>query len=203
MLPDSIKKFIDVFSDLPSIGPRQATRLAFHIIRQGKGAISDLAHAIAGLTNINNCTQCFLAYEIKKNSATTGICHICSNPQRRQDIIALVEKETDLMSLEKAKKYTGRYLILGELSKEGIITSEQKLRLNHLKNAVQKKFGQAQEIIIALNPTTIGDLEAGLLIQELKPIAKKITKLGRGLPTGGEIEFADEETLGGALENRK
>lgn len=118
-------------------------------------------------------------------------------------MIAIVEKETDLMSIEKAKKFLGRYLVLGDIGKDGILDPEQKLRLNHLKATVQKNFGQAEEIILALNPTTLGDIEASLLAQELKPIAKKVTRLGRGLPTGGEIEFADEDTLGGALENRK
>jgi len=102
-----------------------------------------------------------------------------------------------------------------------VLESEQKLRLNNLKSFIQKKFkqahsthstsspqgssgqaGQAEEIIIALNPTTLGDMEAGLIVQELKPLAKRITRLGRGLPTGGEIEFADDETLGSALEGR-
>ena len=205
MLPDQIKKFIDYFSALPSLGPRQATRLAFHIVRQGKAAIAELANALAGLAHIKTCSQCFFPYELNKKyiGSKENLCSICSNPQRRQDIVAIIEKETDLMSLEKAKKFHGRYLVLGDLSKDGILESEQKLRLNHLKSVLQKNFGQAEEIIIALNPGTLGDLEASLIFQELKPFAKKITRLGRGLPTGGEIEFADEDTLGGALENRR
>lgn len=196
MLPDPIKKFIDFFSALPSIGPRQATRLAFYILRQGRGAVSELARALAGLGGLKPCAQCFFPGQ-------GSLCAICSNPQRKKDVIAIVEKETDLMSLEKTKKFGGRYLILGELGKDGVLESEQKLRLNNLKNFIQKQFGQAEEIIIALNPTTLGNMEAELIIQELKPFAKKITRLGRGLPTGGEIEFADEDTLGGALENRR
>lgn len=230
MLPDSLQKFIDLFSALPSLGPRQATRLAFYIIRQGRGAVSELTHAIAGLGGLKPCAQCFFPYnpqEVTLSSAkglasNNNLCPICSNPERRQNVIAIVEKETDLMSLEKTKKFTGRYLILGEISKDGVLESEQKLRLNNLKSFIQKKFkqahsthstsspqgssgqaGQAEEIIIALNPTTLGDMEAGLIVQELKPLAKRITRLGRGLPTGGEIEFADEDTLGGALDNRR
>jgi len=204
MVPDPIKKFIDLFSALPSLGPRQATRLAFYILRQGRGAVSELTRAVAGLGGLKPCAQCFFPGQ-------GNLCAICSNPQRKKDIIAIVEKETDLMSLEKTKKFNGRYLILGELSKEGILESEQKLRLKNLTNFIQKNFGQAhstgsgqaEEILIALNPTTLGDIDAALVIQELKPFTKKITRLGRGLPTGGEIEFADEDTLGGALENRR
>lgn len=205
MLPDQIKKFIDYFSELPSIGPRQATRLAFYLLRQGKANIAELAEVIHSLTDIKTCSQCFFPYEISKKYAGTkeNLCSICSNLGRRQDIVAIVEKETDLMSLEKAKKFNGRYLILGDLGKDGMLDSEQKLRLNHLKNILKKNFGQAEEIIVALNPGTLADLETSLIFQELKPFAKKITRLGRGLPTGGEIEFADEDTLGGALDNRR
>ena len=205
MLPEPIKKFIDYFSALPSLGPRQATRLAFYILRQGKTTIAELASALHGLTNIKTCSQCFFPYEISKKyiGSKENLCSICSNDARRQDIVAIVEKETDLMSLEKTKKFNGRYLVLGNLSKDGILDSDQKLRLNHLKNLLRKNFGKAEEIIIALNPGTLGDLEASLIFQELEPFARKITRLGRGLPTGGEIEFADEDTLDGALDNRR
>jgi len=104
--------------------------------------------------------------------------------------------------LERTKKFKGRYLVLGELSKTGALESIQKLRLNHLKDWVKKEFRQAEEIIIAINPTTFGDLNASMIAKELLPFAKKITRLGRGIPTGGEIEFADEETLEQALERR-
>ncbi len=229
MLPESLRKFIDLFSSLPSLGPRQATRLAFYILRQGKAAVAELSKAVGSLGYLKTCSQCFFPYDqqavtlspAKGLATNNNLCPICSNPQRKQNVIAIVEKETDLLSLEKTKKFSGRYLVLGELSKDGILDAEQKLRLAHLKSTIQKQFGQAhsagpstpssgprgsgqaEEIIIALNPTTLGDLEAGLIIQDLKPLARKITRLGRGLPTGGEIEFADEDTLGGALDNRR
>jgi recombinational DNA repair protein RecR len=91
---------------------------------------------------------------------------------------------------------------LGELTKTGVLDSVQKLRLNHLKDWIKKHFGQAEEIIIAINPTTFGDLNASMIAKELSAFAKKISRLGRGIPSGGEIEFADDETLGQALERR-
>ena len=203
MLPEQIRKFIDLFAKLPSIGPRQATRIAFHIIKQGDASIDELAKAVNRLSDIKTCAQCFFPFEIYEKFHKESLCKICSSRERRQDIVAIVEKETDLISIEKAKKFNGRYLLLGELSKEGILDSAQKLRLNSLKSTLSKQFGKAHEIVIALNPTTLGDIEASLILQELKPFAHKITRLGRGLPTGGEIEFADEDTLGGALENRR
>jgi recombination protein RecR len=115
----------------------------------------------------------------------------------------IVEKETDLLSLENAGKFTGKYLVLGEIAKTGILESWQKLRLQNLKSIIQKEMqGKAEEIILALNPTSMGDFNASALARELEPFTKKISRLGRGLPTGGEIEFADDETLGSALERR-
>lgn len=188
MLPDSIKKFVDSFAALPGIGPRQATRLAFHIVNQGKNTIADLARAIISLDELNACPTCFITTPNKE------ACGICSNPHRLKNIVAVVEKETDLVSLEKTKKFNGRYLVLGDLKKDGVLNSIQKLRL--------KTIGNADEIILAINPTTYGDINASIIAEELKNSAKKITRLGRGIPTGGEIEFADEDTLGSALDNR-
>jgi len=198
MLPEPIKKFVDLFSNLPSIGPRQATRLAFYLASLGKEQISQLAQSLAGLQQLKRCPSCFATYQNPEAQ-----CLICLNSQRRRDVIMVVEKETDLVSLEKTKKFAGRYLVLGELRKTGLLEPEQKLRINSLKNLIKKEGGgQAEEIILAINPTTYGDLNAATLAQEFKDFAKKITRLGRGIPTGGEIEFADEDTLSGALSNR-
>ncbi len=197
MLPEPIKKFIEIFSTLPSIGTRQATRLAFKLISSGRAKIEETAEVVSDLKYLKICSRCFFVHQNKDN-----LCNICSDSNRQQNIIAIVEKETDLISLERTKKFKGRYLVLGELSKTGVLESIQKLRLNHLKDWIKKQGGQAEEIIIAINPTTFGDLNASMIAKELSPFAKKITRLGRGIPTGGEIEFADEETLGQALERR-
>lgn len=209
MFPEPIKKFVELFAALPGIGPRQAARLAFYIIKQGKNAVAEIIRTISDLNSIETCSVCFMAYEngnLRRRNidgSTSNACHICSNPQRRKDIIAVVEKETDLISLEKTKKFDGRYLVLGELKRDGVLETPQKLRISSLKNFIAKELdGQAEEIILAINPTTYGDLNASMIAQELKPFAKKITRLGRGIPTGGEIEFADEDTLGSALDNR-
>ena len=108
-----------------------------------------------------------------------------------------MEKETDLISIEKAKKYNGIYLVLGELNKTGSFSPDQKLKLKCLKARAP-----LEEIILAINPTAYGDLNAALILQEIKPFAQKITRLGRGIPTGGEIEFADSDTLASAIDNR-
>lgn len=198
MLPQQIRSFIDVFAKLPSIGPRQATRLAFFLIGSGKSKINEVARAIVELASIKVCINCFF---IHSNEGT--LCGVCENPNRVQSTIMIVEKETDLISIERTRKFNGKYLIIGELTKGGILDATQRLRINHLKSVIEKKLdGQADEIIIATNPTTYGDLNAMVLKNELEGYAKKFTRLGRGIPTGGEIEFADEDTLEQALERR-
>lgn len=198
MLPQQIKNFIDVFAKLPGIGPRQATRLAFFLIRSGKSKINEAARGIVDLGSIKVCANCFFIH-----SNEGPLCGICENPHRAQEIIMIVEKETDLISIERTKRFNGRYLILGELTKGGILDATQRLRMAHLKSTIEKKLGgQADEIIIATNPTTYGDLNAMVIKNELEGYAKKFTRLGRGIPTGGEIEFADEDTLEQALERR-
>ncbi len=198
MLPEPIKKFVDSFSKLPGIGPRQATRLAFYVAGLGKNKVKELSDAMSGLNNLTTCARCF-----RTHTGSGKLCSICSDPTRAKELIAIIEKETDLMSLEKTGKFRGWYLILGELHKTGELEPEQKLRLASLKTFIQKELGgKAQEVILAINPTVYGDLNASLIKKELEGLADKITRLGRGIPTGGEIEFADEETLGQALERR-
>ena len=201
-LPPPIQKVVDELSELPSIGPRQAVRLAFHLIGEGRQHIRDLAAGIDGLAKMKTCERCFFIHE---NAGP--LCDICANPHRAQGVIMAVEKETDLISLENTGKFAGRYFVIGEIPKTGMLDEAQKLRLQNLKAFIQKMppdglGGKAEEVILAFNPTALGDLQASLLMKELAPLAKKISRLGRGLPTGGEIEFADDETLGSALERR-
>ena len=205
MPSDPIKKFTEIFSKFPSIGPRQAMRLAFFIAGLGKTKIKEISDAVSELYGLNTCARCFHTFTLTANPGRSDekLCPICSDPTREKGIIAIIEKETDLISLEKKKKFNGRYLLLGELDKTGELEPEQKLRLNNLKTFIKKELrGKADEIILAINPTVYGDLNAALLKKELEECAEKITRLGRGIPTGGEIEFADEETLGQALERR-
>jgi len=199
-LPDSIRNFVDKFSKLPSIGPRQATRLAFHMIGEGKTEIDETIASLEGLKKMSICENCFFVFSPEDNEK---LCEICLDKKRNSKIIALVEKETDLISLEKTGKFRGRYFVIGCLAKNEVLNTEQKQRITKLKTTIEKELGgKADEIIIATNPTTYGDFNAAMLSKELKDYTQKITRLGRGIPTGGEIEFADEETLGSALERR-
>lgn len=197
-LPEPMEKVIDALARLPGIGPRQATRLAFYLVGRGAQYDKQLSDAVGALQTVKLCERCYFVHQ-----NADSLCDICRNPQRRQDVIMIIEKETDLLSLEKPGKYDGRYLILGGVSKTGILESWQTVRLQKLKNFIRDTFnGKAKEIILAFNPTNVGDFSASLLAKELEPFTESITRLGRGLPTGGEIEFADEDTLGSALARR-
>ena len=199
MLPEEIKKFVEEFEKLPSIGPRQATRLAFRLISSGQAKLTELSDALSGLKRVKICPRCFFVHSQKN-----ALCPICSDSSRLNDTFMIVEKETELMSIERTKKYKGKYLVLGELTRSGVLEPWQKLRLNTLKKIITNELGgKAKEIIIALNPSTYGDLNSSLIEKELKDYADKISRLGRGIPTGGEIEFADEDTLSHSLTRRE
>ena len=186
--PKSIKRFVDIFSSLPGIGPRQAIRLAFYFVRQGKAFQEDFARTVADFKHISICSQCFYLSENKE-----GLCDFCSDKNRNRATIAI----------ENTGKFNGRYLVLGDLKKNGILETEQKLRLQSLKKWIEKELdGKAEEIVVAINPTTEGDIIAAIITESMRQFANKVSRLGRGIPTGGEIEFADEDTLGSAIEGR-
>lgn len=198
MTPDPITKFIELFSRLPALGPRLATRLAFHLTSLDREALHGFAVALNNLKGLTRCERCFfLKQETKKT------CSFCSNASRDAGTIAIVEKDTDILALEQTGSFKGHYLVLGELPERGILESSHKLRLAALKERIRKELGgKAKEIIVAVNPTTFGDFVVDTVRQEFKNDAERITRLGRGIPTGGEIEFADEATLNSALERR-
>lgn len=211
MYPDSIQKLIDLFSKFPTIGPRTAARFVFYIMKLNKEKTKKLTDSILELKEkVKLCSFCFNPYEISHNpnNKENMLCPICSKKDRNGSLLCIVEKESDLESIERTNKYKGFYFILG-----GTITSFkkinfEKLRIKELKERISnpEKFGinaNFKEIIIATNPTTEGETTALYLERELKEYNKKITRLGRGLPLGGELEYADPETLGSALEGRK
>lgn len=198
--PNPIKKFVEIFSKLPSIGQRQATRLAFYLARKNDLS-KNINSAIETIANdLKICEQCFLPFEKNGNN----LCPICSDQKRNQTIICLVEKEIDAFSIEKTKTFIGTYHILGRLIDPSDQRSYDALNMNTLEERIKNMPEKiAEEIIIAVNPTTEGDLTAMYLERRLKDLSKKMTRLGRGIPTGGELEFADEETISGAFDNRK
>ena len=201
MYPKSIQKLVELFSCLPTVGPRTAGRFVFYLLSASDSEIDEFIAALQNLKKeIHQCSFCFNPFEVAEDAPRTGLCVICRDAARDRSLLCVVEKESDLEQLEKTKQYHGRYFILGGISdilkKDGL----QNIRAQELKNRTKDEI---KEVILALNPTTEG--EAGVLYLErlLKPYGKKVTRLGRGLPVGGELEYADEETLRSALEGRK
>jgi recombination protein RecR len=205
MYPPSIQKLIDKFSKFPTVGPKTAARFVFHLLKTPPNEIAELIDSISNLKqSIKICSFCFNPFQGENN-----LCQICQDQSRDRTLLLIVEKEIDLSVIEKTKKYNGLYFILGgtvsTLKKEDL----KLLRTEDLKERVEnpQKFGisgtEFNEIIIATNPTPDGEATALYLERLLKPFNIKTARLGRGLPVGGELEYADEETLSSALESRR
>ncbi len=201
-LPDPVRKLAHALAELPGIGPRQATRLAIHLAGEDPALRQTLGSLLQDIGRVKLCSRCYFMHQREDD-----LCSLCSDPSRDPSVIMIVEKETDLISLENTKKFKGQYLIIGPIPKIGALADSQRVRLKALKAFITAPSpvgldGEVKEIILGFNPSSVGDLNARILAKELEEYTKKITRLGRGLPTGGEIEFADDETLGGALEGR-
>ena len=194
---DSIQKLIDIFRRFPTVGPRTASRFVYYLLKLPKEKTDDLITAIQELRDrIKLCQLCFNPFEGEQS-----ICPICQNPLRNKGLLCIVEKESDLLSIENTKKYNGLYFILG-----GTVAMLKKDDLNNLRIAELKKRikeNSFSEIIIALNPTPEGKATADLVIKAIKEKPLKITHLGLGLPIGAELEYADEETLENAFKSRR
>ena len=207
MLPRSIQNLINHFTKLPSVGPRQAARFVFHLIGQPKKDSEDFAKALFGIIkNLKKCSLCFRTIESPGNQYETPItCSFCKDSEREKSLICIVEKDTDVETIEKTKRYNGLYHVLGGSEIKDF--SEKNLQEFHLKELIKriKDNKEIKEVIIATSATTDGDTLALYIPRLLKPYshAIKITRLGRGLSTGSELEYMDEETLSQALLGRK
>ncbi len=195
--PRSVQKLIELLSQFPTIGERTAARLIFFLLKKPKKETQDLIQALSDLQKVKQCPSCFNFFEPEKDKE---LCNICSDSKRNQKVLCVVEKEPDLLSIERMGRYKGLYFIIG-----GTLSSfnkkKKRIRDKELKKKI-KDNSEIKEIIIALNPTTEGKATITYLEKELKPFKRKITKLAKGLPAGGELEYADEETLLSAFKGR-
>ena len=192
-----VAALIEEFSKLPGVGVKTAQRLTFFILRSPTDQARRLAEAIMSVKeSIIYCSRCF-------NITETDPCNICSNPGRDQQVICVVEEPLDMLALEKTNVYKGLYHVLhGALSPvEGIGVKD--LRIDELIQRV--KGSPVQEIILATNPNFEGEYTATYIKGELAKLESgpRVTTLARGLPIGGDLEYADEGTLGRALEGRR
>jgi recombination protein RecR len=197
LLPEPLQRLVIALERLPGVGPKTASRLAFYLLRSPNEIAVDLAGALQNLkTSIGQCSVCF-------NFTLSGqdLCDVCASPERDAGLICVVEEALDVLALERTAGYHGRYHVLhGALSPiEGIGPDD--LKIHPLIERV--KGGQVKEIIIATNPSMEGDATALYLSQQLQPYRVKVTRLARGLPMGGDLEYADQSTLLRALSGRQ
>ncbi len=193
--PPSVTRLIEVLAELPGIGPKTASRLTYFLLRGNPDLPLRLAEALHNLRQ--NTRLCSICHNITEQDP----CPICSNPQRDRSTICVVEEPLDLLAIERTEHYRGLYHVLhGALSPMDGIFAEN-LRIAELLHRVQE--GTVREIILATNPTGEGDYTAAYLLAKLQPLGVRVTRLGRGLPVGGDLEYADEVTLSNALEGRR
>lgn len=196
LLPQSLTKLIDQFESLPGIGPRTAERLVFYLLRTPVSFRHSFADSIKSLsTRIQLCSQCF-------NISEDKLCSICSDIKRQQEILCVVEEPLDLIAIENSG-YKGLYHCLGgALSPLNNIGPED-LRISELIERVN--MGNTQEVVLATNPSIEGEATAMYIRDKLRNGNKKlkVSRLGRGLPVGADVEFADSQTLARSLESRQ
>ena len=196
-IPEPIQNLVDAFSRLPGIGPRTASRLTFYLLKNNEAVSLQLADALINLHQQTHlCSECF-----NITTSDKDLCDICLDEKRDQDTICVVESPMDVIVLEQTDGFHGKYHVLhGLLSPiEGI--NPEDIRLASLIERVSR--GGISEVIIATNPSMEGDATALYIQQKLAPYDVRITRLARGLPIGGEREYADQNTLLRALSGRQ
>ncbi len=194
-LPRSVQQLIDSLARLPGIGPKSASRLTFYLLRAGDEQALDLA---AALQEMKELTQfCSICFHITEDDP----CQICTDAGRDQTMLCVVEEPLDVMAIERSRAFNGRYHILhGAISPvEGV--GPEDLKIEQLVRRVQE--GDFAELILATNPTLEGESTALYIQRRLANTGAKMTRLARGLPVGGDLEYTDEITLGRALDGRQ
>ncbi|MGE5817354.1 MAG: recombination mediator RecR [Deltaproteobacteria bacterium] len=200
--PTPLARLIQELSKLPGIGEKTAARLAFHMLKGKKEDVFSLAESIGRLRGeIGLCRNCFGFSEVNPLNGEAALCSICGNMEREQDKICVVEDPADLIAVEKSQEFKGQYHVLhGTISPlDGI--GPDALRIKELLERL--RTGSVREVIVATNPTMDGEATALYLSKVIKPLGIAVTRIARGLPMGGDLEYTDVVTLGKALEGRR
>ena len=194
-LPQPVQRLINELARLPGIGPKSAARLTFYLLRTGDEQALDLASALVELKEKTQfCSICFhITEEVP--------CQLCTDPDRSDELLCVVEEPLDVLAIERSQAYNGRYHVLhGAISPvEGIGPDD--LKIAELLNRIAQ--GDFKEVIVATNPTLEGESTALYIQRRLLGDEVRLTRLARGLPVGGDLEYTDEITLGRALEGRQ
>lgn len=190
-----VQELIDELGRLPGVGPKSAQRIAFHIIQTESFDVSRLAHVLQTVRDrVRFCDIC-------GNVGEQEVCQICSDPRRSQAVICVVEEPKDVVAIERTREFKGLYHVLGGALNPMNGVGPDQLRIKGLLSRLQD--ATIEEIIIATDPNVEGEATATYLIRTLQPLGIHVSRLASGLPVGGDLEFADEMTLGRAFEGRR
>ncbi|MEU4618405.1 recombination mediator RecR [Actinoplanes sp. NPDC023801] len=195
MYEGAIQDLIDELGRLPGVGPKSAQRIAFHILSADPADVNRLAGALRKVKDlVRFCTTCF-------NVAESEQCRVCRDTRRTNEVLCVVEEPKDVVAIERTGEFRGRYHVLGGAINplEGI--GPDNLRIRELLHRVGT--GEVKELILATDPNTEGEATATYLALLIKPMGLAVTRLASGLPVGGDLEYADEITLGRAFEGRR
>jgi len=195
MYEGAIQDLIDELGRLPGIGPKSAQRIAFHIIQSERVDVSRLVDVLRTVKErVKFCITC-------GNISEEDLCRICRDPRRDNTLICVVEESKDVMAIEKTREFRGKYHVLGGAISPIDGVGPENLRIRELM--VRLADTNIQELIIATDPNLEGEATASYLIRQIKPLGIKVSRLASGLPVGGDLEYADEVTLGRAFEGRR
>ncbi|MCL4709356.1 recombination mediator RecR [bacterium] len=195
-LSRSVETAVIELSKLPGIGRKTAQRLVFYLLKTQRPEVEMLAQALLALKdNVQHCSQCF-------NLTESDPCALCANPKREHGLICVVEEANDVLALENTSEYRGLYHVLGGALSPLDGIGPDDLRIRELLQRLQNTSAGISEVILATNPNTEGEATAIYLLNLIKPLGIKISRLARGLPVGGDLEFTDEVTLSRALTGR-
>lgn len=193
-IAEPLRIAIDELNKLPSIGKKSAQRLALHLVKKDKKELEDLISSLIRLKDeIRFCENCY-------NISAEEICSVCKNPKRDKTVICVVEEASDVIAIENTNEFSGLYHVIGGVLSplSGIGPDELKI-----KELIKRLHDETiTEIILALNPDTEGETTSLYLAKLIKPLGLKVSRLARGLPIGGDLEFTDEATIGRAVLNR-
>jgi recombination protein RecR len=191
----AVQELIDELGRLPGVGPKSAQRLAFHILEADPQDMKRLVEAITTVKErVKFCTVC-------GNVTEQELCNICRDPRRDPSVICVVEESKDVLAVERTRSFRGRYHVLGGAINPIAGVGPEQLRIRELLTRLND--GAIQEVIIATDPNLEGEATATYLARMLKTIGIAVTRLASGLPVGGDLEYADEVTLGRAFEGRR
>jgi recombination protein RecR len=193
-IAEPLLKAIEELSKLPGIGRKTAQRLALFILKSSEEDVNKLVNSILELkTKLHYCSKCY-------NLAVEDLCEICQNPKRDQSLLCVVEEASDVIAIEKTNEFNGIYHVIGGILSPLSGIGPEDLKIKELVKRFENET--IKEVILALNADTEGETTSLYLARLIKPLVTRVTRIARGLPIGGDLEFADEATIGRAMLNR-